>query len=124
VDKPPQNNEGTPPPSIADDPTIKSLTEKLVDNPDDAGAHYRAGQVYASKGAYSLAIKARRFAAAQSERCGSLQQPLLGPHRDRDLQQALRDCNEALRLRPNFSMPSIAAACQSEEGLPERDCRF
>ena len=43
--------------ALADDPTIKSLTDKLNANPDDASALYRRGQVYASKGAYSLAIK-------------------------------------------------------------------
>ena len=43
--------------ALADDPTIKSLTAKLNDNPDDAAALYRRGQVYASKGAYELAIK-------------------------------------------------------------------
>src|SRR6202521_415370 len=39
-----------PQPALADDPTIKSLTAKLVENPDDAGSLYRRGQVYASKG--------------------------------------------------------------------------
>src|SRR5262249_36297521 len=43
--------------ALADDPTIKSLTQKLDANPDDVGSLYRRGQVYASKGAYSLAIK-------------------------------------------------------------------
>jgi hypothetical protein len=103
ADKPPQPNEGLPPPSIADDPTIKSLTEKLVDNPDDAGAHYRRGQVYASKGAYSLAIKDfddslrlnPKDVEAYNNRCWA--RTVIG-----DLQAALRDCNEALRLRPNF----------------------
>jgi hypothetical protein len=103
VDKPQQPNEALPPPSIADDPTIKSLTEKLVDNPDDAGAHYRRGQVYASKGAYSLAIKDfddslrlnPKDVEAYNNRCWA--RTVIG-----DLQAALRDCNEALRLRPNF----------------------
>src|SRR6201996_1062186 len=50
----PSNDPPPPPPqpSLADDPTIKSLTAKLVENPDDAGSLYRRGQVYASKGAY------------------------------------------------------------------------
>src|SRR5262249_1823477 len=43
--------------ALADDPTIKNLTDKISANPDDANALYRRGQVYASKGAYSLAIK-------------------------------------------------------------------
>src|SRR5580704_1127755 len=103
ADKPQQPNEALPPPSIADDPTIKSLTEKLVDNPDDAGAHYRRGQVYASKGAYALAIKDfddslrlnPKDVEAYNNRCWA--RTVIG-----DLQSALRDCNEALRLRPNF----------------------
>jgi hypothetical protein len=103
ADKPPQPNEASPAPSIGDDPTIKSLTEKLVDNPDDAGAHYRRGQVYASKGAYSLAIKDfddslrlnPKDVEAYNNRCWA--RTVIG-----DLQAALRDCNEALRLRPNF----------------------
>ena len=101
ADKPQQPNEALP--SIADDPTIKSLTEKLVDNPDDAGAHYRRGQVYASKGVYNLAIKDfddslrlnPKDVEAYNNRCWA--RTVIG-----DLQAALRDCNEALRLRPNF----------------------
>ncbi len=101
----PANNEATPPasPSLADDPTIKSLTIRLADNPDDAGALYRRGQVYASKGAYALAIKDfddslrlnPKDVEAYNNRCWV--RTVIG-----DLQSALRDCNEALRLRPNF----------------------
>jgi hypothetical protein len=90
-------------PSFADDPTIKNLSAKIADNPDDAGALYRRGQVYASKGAYSLAIKDfddtirlnPRDVEAYNNRCWA--RTVIG-----DLQSALRDCNEALRLRPNF----------------------
>jgi len=105
----PPGNAATPPPpppqqaSINDDPTIKSLTAKLADNPDDAGALYRRGQVYASKGAYALAIKDfddslrlnPKDVEAYNNRCWA--RTVIG-----DLQLALRDCNEALRLRPNF----------------------
>ena len=92
-----------PPPSLADDPTIKDLTAKLQENPDDAGALYRRGQVYASKGAYELAIKDfgntirlnSKDVEAYNNRCWV--RAVIG-----DLQTALRDCNEALRLRPNF----------------------
>jgi len=108
-DRPAQNptsNDLPPPPaqpSLADDPTIKSLSIRIADNPDDAGALYRRGQVYASKGAYSLAIKdfddAIRLnpkdVEAYNNRCWA--RTVIG-----DLQSALRDCNEALRLRPNF----------------------
>lgn len=90
-------------PSISDDPTIKSLTEKLVDNPDDGAALYRRGQVYASKGLYDLAIKDfnnslrlnPKDVEAYNNRCWA--RTVIG-----DLQAALKDCNEALRLRPNF----------------------
>jgi Caspase domain/Tetratricopeptide repeat len=89
--------------ALADDPTIKSLTEKLDSNPDDANALYRRGQVYASKGAYSLAIKDfddtirlnPKDVEALNNRCWA--RAVVG-----DLQAALKDCNEALRLRPNF----------------------
>jgi hypothetical protein len=101
----PNNDPPLPPtqPSLADDPTIKSLSAKIADNPDDAGALYRRGQVYASKGAYSLAIKDfndtlrlnPKDVEAYNNRCWA--RTVIG-----DLQSALRDCNEALRLRPNF----------------------
>jgi lipoprotein NlpI len=89
--------------ALADDPTIKSLTAKIDANPDDVNALYRRGQVYASKGAYSLAIKDfddtirlnPKDVEALNNRCWA--RTVVG-----DLQTALRDCNEALRLRPNF----------------------
>ena len=89
--------------NLADDPTIKSLTSKLIDNPDDAGALYRRGQVYASKGAYLLAVNDftesirlnPKDVEAFNNRCWA--RTVIG-----DLQSALKDCNEALRLRPNF----------------------
>jgi hypothetical protein len=89
--------------TLADDPTIKSLTAKLAGNPDDVGALYRRGQVYASKGAYTLAIKDfddtirlnPKDVEALNNRCWA--RTVVG-----DLQAALKDCNEALRLRPNF----------------------
>jgi hypothetical protein len=101
----PPSEKPTPPTQVAlaDDPTIKSLTAKLVDNPDDAAALYRRGQVYASKGAYDLAIKDfnnslrlnPKDVEAYNNRCWA--RTVIG-----DLQAALKDCNEALRLRPNF----------------------
>jgi hypothetical protein len=89
--------------ALADDPTIKALTSKLTDNPDDAGALYRRGQVYAGKGAYLLAVNDftesirlnPKDVEAYNNRCWV--RTVIG-----ELQSALRDCNEALRLRPNF----------------------
>jgi len=97
------NNSGSTQVALADDPTIKNLTAKIADNPDDSSALYRRGQVYASKGAYSLAIKDfddtirinPRDVEALNNRCWA--RTVVG-----DLQAALKDCNEALRLRPNF----------------------
>jgi hypothetical protein len=103
TDGPADKNDGSTAVALADDPLIKSLTAKLTDNPDDASALYRRGQVYASKGAYSLAIKDfdssirlnPKDVEAFNNRCWA--RTVIG-----DLKAALRDCNEALRLRPNF----------------------
>jgi len=100
---PPAKPLETPSPALADDPTIKGLNERLKDNPDDAAALYRRGQVYASKGIYELAIKDfnnslrlnPKDVEAFNNRCWA--RTVIG-----DLQAALKDCNEALRLRPNF----------------------
>jgi len=103
TEKPTDKNDGSTPVALADDPLIKSLTAKLADNPDDASALYRRGQVYASKGAYNLAIKDfdssirlnPKDVEAFNNRCWA--RTVIG-----DLKAALKDCNEALRLRPNF----------------------
>jgi lipoprotein NlpI len=101
---PPANADGGPSASaLAEDPTIKGLTAKIAANPDDVNALYRRGQVYASKGAYTLAIKDfddtlrinAKDVEALNNRCWT--RTVVG-----DLQGALKDCNEALRLRPNF----------------------
>ncbi len=100
--KPAEKNE-SPAIALADDPTIKSLTARLADNPDDQNALYRRGQVYASKGAYALAIKDfdgsirlnPKDVEAFNNRCWA--RTVIG-----ELQAALKDCNEALRLRPSF----------------------
>jgi len=89
--------------ALADDPTIKSLSGKIADNPADGNALYRRGQVYASKGAYRLAIRDFNEAIrinpkdveAFNNRCWA--RTVVN-----DLPAALKDCNEALRLRPNF----------------------
>ena len=103
VEKSADNSPSAAQVALGDDPTIKSLTAKIADNPDDMNALYRRGQVYASKGAYSLAIKDfddtirlnAKDVEALNNRCWA--RAVTG-----DLQSALKDCNEALRLRPNF----------------------
>ncbi|MGY3032679.1 hypothetical protein ACVIIV_001849 [Bradyrhizobium sp. USDA 4354] len=99
----PSTDSGPSAAVLADDPTIKGLTAKIAANPDDVNALYRRGQVYASKGAYNLAIKDfddtlrinSKDVEALNNRCWT--RTVVG-----DLQGALKDCNEALRLRPNF----------------------
>jgi Caspase domain/Tetratricopeptide repeat len=99
-DGPPEKKDG---PSFENDPIIKELTDKLAKNPDDPNTYYRRGQVFASKGAYSLAVNdfsdtlrlSPKDVEAFNNRCWA--RTVVG-----DLQAALKDCNEALRLRPNF----------------------
>lgn len=89
--------------ALADDPTIKSLTTRIAAKADDANALYRRGQVYASKGAYALAIKDfdatirlnPKDVEAYNNRCWTW--TVIG-----ELPSARRDCDEALRLRPDF----------------------
>jgi hypothetical protein len=103
ADKPEEKTDPPATPTFADDPTVKTLTAKLADNPNDASALYRRGQVYASKGAYSLAVNDfsdslrlnPKDVEAYNNRCWV--RTITG-----DLQGALKDCNEALRLRPSF----------------------
>jgi Caspase domain len=99
-DAPPEKKDGPP---LENDPIIKDLTDKLAKNPDDPNTYYRRGQVFASKGAYSLAVNdfsdtlrlSPKDVEAFNNRCWA--RTVIG-----DLQAALKDCNEALRLRPNF----------------------
>ncbi|MGO3933495.1 caspase family protein [Rhodopseudomonas pseudopalustris] len=89
--------------SLRDDPTVQSLSNRIEENPADANALYRRGQVYASKGAYWSAIKDfddtirlnPRDVEAYNNRC--FVRTIVN-----ELTAALKDCNEALRLRPNF----------------------
>jgi tetratricopeptide (TPR) repeat protein len=103
-DKEAENKKDIPPAvPLEEDPIIQSLNKRLAENPDDQNALYRRGQVYASKGAYSLAINDfsdslrlnPKDVEAFNNRCWA--RTVIG-----DLQAALKDCNEALRLRPNF----------------------
>lgn len=89
--------------ALAEDPTIKSLTARIAAKSDEASALYRRGQVYASKGAYALAIKDfdatirlnPKDVEAYNNRCWV--RTVIG-----ELKAARRDCDEALKLRRNF----------------------
>jgi tetratricopeptide (TPR) repeat protein len=88
----------------ADDAAIKALDAKLVQNPNDANAFYRRGQLYAKNGVFSRA--ADDFDAAIrlnpkdpeafNNRCWVRTMVA-------DPKTALSDCDEALRLRPGFA---------------------
>lgn len=89
--------------SLAHEPTVVALNAKIAANPKDVNSLYRRGQVYASKGAYSAAIKDfdetlklnPTDVEALNNRCWT--RTVVG-----ELSNALKDCNEALRLRPGF----------------------
>jgi len=89
--------------TLASDPTVQALNAKIAANPKDVNSYYRRGQVFASKGAYSAAVKDfdetlklnPTDVEALNNRCWT--RAVIG-----DLSPALKDCNEALRLRPGF----------------------
>jgi tetratricopeptide (TPR) repeat protein len=88
----------------ADDAAIKALDAKLVQNPNDANAFYRRGQLYAKNGVLShaaddfdAAIRLNpKDAEAYNNRCWVRAMVA-------DPKTALSDCDEALRLRPGFA---------------------
>jgi tetratricopeptide (TPR) repeat protein len=98
ADNPPSPEE------LAQDPVIKDLSRRVAANRNDAVAHYKRGQIYAIKHAYSLAVQdfnevirlSPKDAPTYNNLCWTL--AALG-----DLQTALKDCNEALRLNPESS---------------------
>ena len=103
------------------------LSDKLIQNPDDANALYRRGQVYASKGAYNLAINDfsdslrlnSKDVEAYNNRCwartviGDLQAALEGLQRGASAASELRRC-------PRQPRPAEF----EERANQERDCRF
>ena len=90
--------------SLGKDRVISELDRRILLNRNDKVAYYKRGQVYAAKGAFSLAIKDfdevigsnPRDVEAYNNRCWT-------NAAGGDLQLGLKDCNEALRLRPGFA---------------------
>jgi tetratricopeptide (TPR) repeat protein len=90
--------------SPPDRAAIETLDARLKDNPKDATAFYKRGQLYTKNGLFARA--AADFDAAiqlnpndpdlLNNRCWVRAMYA-------DLQLALQDCNEALRLRPGFA---------------------
>ncbi len=90
--------------NVKDLDAIKDLDRKLQNNPSDAAAFYRRGQLYAKIADFSHAIKdfdeALRLhpkdAEALNNRCWA--RAMVG-----DVQTALNDCNEALQILPRYA---------------------
>lgn len=97
------NKSGPTQLALSEDPTIKSLTGRIDRDPNDSNAHYRRGQIYATRGAYHRALA--DFSDTLRQNPGDVEalnnrcwvRTVLG-----ELQGALKDCNQALRLRPGF----------------------
>ncbi len=101
------NSTSLPKPPVVDVKdleAIKDLDKYLQNNPSDAAAFYRRGQLYAKIADFSHAIKdfdeALRLhpkdAEALNNRCWA--RAMVG-----DSQTALKDCNEAVQLRPGYA---------------------
>jgi hypothetical protein len=96
-----------PPPSqeeLANEPTIREMTRRIAANRNDQDAYFKRGRSYAIKHAYALAapdydeaIRQHPDAATYNDRCWI--RAALG-----DLQGALQDCDEALRLQPGLAI--------------------
>jgi hypothetical protein len=87
----------------ADDPAIIELDARIRQNPNDAAAYYKRGQLYAQHGSFRRAIDdfnavlrtSPRDAEAFNNRCWA--RAIVG-----DLQAALSDCDEAMKIRPRY----------------------
>jgi hypothetical protein len=89
---------------LADDPTIKELTRNIAANRNDQDSYFKRGRTYAIKRAYALAvsdfdevIKQHPDSETYNNRCWT--RAALG-----DLDGALKDCDEALRLKPGLGI--------------------
>jgi tetratricopeptide (TPR) repeat protein len=101
---PPQPYAAPSPEELAVDPTIKELTRRIAANRNDQDSYFKRGRTYAIKHAYSLAvpdfdevIRQHPDGETYNNRCWT--RAALG-----DLQGALRDCDEALRLKPGLAI--------------------
>jgi uncharacterized caspase-like protein len=83
---------------------IETLDARLKDDPNDATALYKRGQIYTKNGLFARA--ASDFDAAlqlNPKDPDALNNRCWARAMYADLQSALEDCNEALRLRPAFA---------------------
>jgi len=96
-----------PPPSqeeLADDPTVKEMTHRIEVNRNDQDAYFKRGRTYAIKHAYALAVpdfdevlRQHPDGETYNNRCWT--RAVLG-----NLRGALKDCDEALRLKPGLAV--------------------
>ncbi|MGA2127598.1 MAG: caspase family protein [Xanthobacteraceae bacterium] len=103
--KPPDTGPIKPPHRLSaeDEAAVKKYNDTLRNNPNDADAYYKRGQVYASNGQFNEALsdfdQALRIEPndpeALNNRCWT--RAVVG-----ELQGALADCDKALSLRPTF----------------------
>jgi len=103
--KPPDAGPIKPPHRLSaeDEAAVKKYNDTLRNNPNDADAYYKRGQVYASNGQFNEALsdfdQALRIEPndpeALNNRCWT--RAVVG-----ELQGALSDCDKALSLRPTF----------------------
>jgi tetratricopeptide (TPR) repeat protein len=89
---------------LASDPTVKEMTRRIALNSNDQDAYFKRGRTYAIKRAYALAvsdfdevIKQHPDSETYNNRCWT--RAAVG-----DLDGALKDCNEALRLKPGLGI--------------------
>ena len=88
---------------LAKDRVISELSRRISVNRNDKAAYYKRGQVYAAKGAFSLAVKDfDEVIGANPLDVEALNNRCWTNAAGGDLQLGLKDCNEALRLRPGF----------------------
>jgi hypothetical protein len=101
---PPQPYSPPSPQELANDPTIKEFTRKIAANRNDQDSYFKRGRTYAIRHAYALAlpdfdavVKLHPDGETYNNRCWA--RAALG-----DLQDALKDCDEALRLKPGLAI--------------------
>jgi hypothetical protein len=100
---PPTQPQPTPMVEGSDDPSIIELDGRIKQNPNDAAAYYKRGQLYAQHGSYRRAIEdfdavlrmSPRDAEALNNRCWA--RAMIG-----DLRAALIDCDDAMKIRPRY----------------------
>ena len=101
---PPQPYPSPSPEDLAADTTIKEMTRRIAANRNDQDAYRKRARTYAIKHAYALAAPDLDEAIKQNPRAGTYNDRCWTRAALGDLQGALRDCDEALRLEPGLAI--------------------